>query len=33
MKWLNLQLIKAQLRMEQDFTEEDELLTLYGESA
>ena len=33
MKWLTLQLIKAQIRMEQDFTEEDALLTLYGESA
>ena len=33
MKWLNLQIIKAQIRMEQDFTEEDALLMLYGESA
>lgn len=33
MKWLTLKLIKAQIRMEQSFTEEDELLTLYGESA
>ena len=33
MKWLTLQRIKQQCRIEQDFTEEDELLELYGESA
>ena len=33
MKWLTLQRIKAQCRIEQDFTEEDELLEMYGESA
>lgn len=33
MKWLNLNLIKAQIRMEPDFTLEDDLLTMYGESA
>ena len=33
MKWLTLTRIKAQCRIEQDFTEEDELLELYGESA
>ena len=33
MKWLNLEQIKAQLRIEPDFTEEDELLEMYGESA
>lgn len=33
MKWLTLQRIKQQLRIEQDFTEEDELLEMYGESA
>lgn len=33
MKWLTLDLIKAQLRMEPDFTIEDTLLILYGKSA
>ena len=33
MKWLTLSKIKQQLRIEPDFTEEDELLTMYGESA
>ena len=33
MKWLNLDLIKQQLRMEHDFILEDDLLTLYGDSA
>lgn len=33
MKWLTLEKIKQQLRIEQDFTMEDELLTGYGESA
>ena len=33
MKWLQLGQIKAQLRIESDFTEEDELLEMYGESA
>lgn len=33
MKWLTLEKIKAQLRIEQDFTLEDEILTMYGESA
>lgn len=33
MKWLTLAKIKQQLRIEADFTEEDELLTMYGESA
>lgn len=33
MKWLNLDLIKQQLRMEHDFILEDDLLTMYGESA
>lgn len=33
MKWLTLDLIKAQLRMEPDFTLEDSLLELYGKSA
>ena len=33
MKWLTLEKIKQQLRIEADFTEEDELLELYGESA
>lgn len=33
MKWLTLERIKQQLRIEADFTEEDELLELYGESA
>lgn len=33
MKWLTLKRIKAQCRIEQDFTDEDELLEMYGESA
>ena len=33
MKWLTLERIKQQCRIEQDFTEEDELLEMYGESA
>ena len=33
MKWLTLQRIKQQLRIEQDFHDEDELLEMYGESA
>ena len=33
MKWLTLEKIKAQLRIEMDFHDEDELLELYGESA
>lgn len=33
MKWLTLDLVKAQIRMEKDFTMEDDLLTMYGESA
>ena len=33
MKWLTLTRIKQQLRIEPEFTDEDELLTLYGESA
>lgn len=33
MKWLTLNVIKQQLRIEPDFTEEDELLTSCGESA
>jgi len=33
MKWLSLGDIKAQLRMESSFTLEDDLLTMYGESA
>ena len=33
MKWLTLEQIKAQLRIEPDFTDEDELLEMYGESA
>lgn len=33
MKWLQLGQIKAQLRIEPDFTDEDELLEMYGESA
>ncbi|MCR5366528.1 MAG: head-tail connector protein [Prevotella sp.] len=32
LKWLTLEKIKWQLRIEQDFTEEDELLEMYGES-
>ena len=33
MKWLTLSRIKRQLRIEADFTEEDDLLEMYGESA
>lgn len=33
MKWLTLPRIKQQLRIEADFTEEDDLLEMYGESA
>lgn len=33
MKWLTLPLIKQHIRMEPDFTLEDELLTEYGEDA
>ena len=33
MKWLTLKMIKQQLRMEEDFTLEDDLLELYGNSA
>lgn len=33
MKWLNLDKIKAQCRIETDFHDEDELLEMYGESA
>ena len=33
MKWLTLELIKQQLRIEPDFTDEDELLKKYGNSA
>ena len=33
MKWLTREQIKAQCRIEQDFTAEDELLEMYGESA
>ena len=33
MKWLTLERIKQQCRIEPDFTMEDELLTSYGESA
>ena len=33
MKWLTLNTIKAQLRIEPDFTAEDDLLEMYGESA
>ena len=33
MKWLTLERIKQQCRIEQDFTEEDDLLEMYGESA
>mgnify|MGYP002509731811 FL=1 len=33
MKWLTLDTIKEQLRIEPDFTDEDSLLTTYGESA
>lgn len=33
MKWLTLEDIKAQCRIEQDFHEEDRILEMYGESA
>lgn len=33
MKWLDLELIKNQLRIEQDFHDEDDALELYGESS
>ena len=33
MKWLTLTRIKQQLRIEPDFTDEDDLLDMYGESA
>ena len=33
MKWLTLQQIKAQLRIEPYYTDEDTLLEMYGESA
>ena len=33
MKWLTLDKIKAQLRIDPSFTLDDEILTLYGESA
>ena len=33
MKWLTLKRIKQQLRIELDFTEEDEILEMYGDSA
>ena len=33
MKWLTLEQIKAQCRIEQDFTDEDTLLEEYGEEA
>ena len=33
MKWLTLQRIKQQLRIEPEFVNEDELLEMYGESA
>lgn len=33
MKWLTLEKIKAQLRIDPSFTIEDEILTMYGESA
>ena len=33
LKWLTLEQIKAQLRIEPDFYDEDELLELYGEAA
>ena len=33
MKWLTLEQIKHQLRIEPDFTQEDDMLELYGESA
>ncbi len=33
MRWLDMSSIKAQLRIEPSFTQEDTLLTIYGESA
>ena len=33
MKWLTLERIKQQCRIEQDFTDEDDVLEEYGESA
>lgn len=33
MKWLTLDKIKAQLRIDTNFTLEDDILTMYGESA
>lgn len=33
MKWLTLERIKKQCRIEPDFTEEDDILEMYGESA
>lgn len=33
MKWLTLEKIKAQCRIEQDFHDEDDVLGMYGESA
>ena len=33
MKWLTLERIKQQLRIEQDFHDEDDILDLYGDSA
>ena len=33
MKWLTLTLIKQQIRMESSFTDEDDILTMYGNSA
>ena len=33
MKWLTLERIKQQLRIEPDFHDEDDILELYGESA
>ena len=33
MKWLTIEEIKQQLRIEPDFTDEDQLLTRYGNSA
>ena len=33
MKWLTLERIKQQCRIEPDFNDEDELLELFGDSA
>lgn len=33
MKWLTIDSIKAQLRIEPEFTDEDDLLEMYGESS